>query len=91
MKRSLSVGFTVLYWIALPFSALAVLGLGWGLIAPGAVFERGAKTGVVASFVLSAAIAALIVWRLRTHQRARKLATERALAAAETATSIEDR
>ncbi|HYC97965.1 hypothetical protein [Brevundimonas sp.] len=83
MKRFVSTGFMAIYWIALPVTALAMVGLGYAVLVPGAVFTPGARPGFWMSFLLSTVLTLLIVWRLWTHDRARRCANEHA-------SSIED-
>lgn len=76
MKRALSTGFMAVYWIALPFFALATVGLGWLMLAPNQYANMVLPLGAV--FAVSIAVTLLLVWRLWTHERARRPANERA-------------
>ena len=87
MKRALSTGFMAIYWIALPFVALGTVGLGWLMLAPNQNADMVLPLG--ASFAISVALLLLLVWRLWTHERARRLANERASLATE-ASEIEN-
>jgi predicted membrane metal-binding protein len=81
MKRALSTGFMAIYWIALPFVALGTVGLAWLMLAPNQHANMVLPLG--ASFAVSLALTLLLVWRLWTHERARRLANERASLEAE--------
>ena len=78
MKRSISTGFMTIYWIALPFAVLIVIGLSWLVLAPHASQSEGLVVPLRVSFVASIVLTLLIVWRLWTHERARRFASERA-------------
>lgn len=83
MKRSLSVGFTALYWIALPISALGMVGLGWILSTPSGLQAADMVLPLWTAFAFSIALTGTIIWRLWVHGRARRLADERASRLAE--------
>ncbi|RZJ83010.1 MAG: hypothetical protein EON88_29440 [Brevundimonas sp.] len=90
MKRIASTGFMTIYWIALPLSALGMSGLGWVLVAPGATYDSGSGTGFGAAFLSSILLVVLIIWRLWTHARARRLAAERMAALPEAPSTDEN-
>ena len=77
MKRALSTGFMTIYWIALPFAAPIMIGLGWLVLAPHASQSAGLVVPLWVSFAASIVLTLLIVWRLWTHERARRFAKER--------------
>ncbi|HWQ86391.1 hypothetical protein [Brevundimonas sp.] len=76
MKRALSTGFMAVYWVVLPVVTLGTVGLGWLMLAPDQ--HGNAVLPLGASFAVSLALTLLLVWRLWTHGRARRLANERA-------------
>lgn len=78
MKRGISTGFMAIYWIVLPFAALAMIGMGWLVLAPGASQPVSMTVPLWTSFAASVVFTLLLVWRLWTHERARRLANERA-------------
>jgi hypothetical protein len=78
MKRGFSTGFMAIYWIALPFAGLATVGLAWLLLAPNASLAETGAFVLWFPFAASVAMTVLIVWRLRVHGRARRLANAQA-------------
>ena len=78
MKRPLSTGLMAIYWIALPIVVLAMCGMGWLLVAPNASHTARMGVPLWVSFAISVALVLLIVWRIRTHARARQVAADAA-------------
>jgi len=78
MKRRLSTALMTIYWAVLPFAVLIMAGLGWIVVSPDVKQNANMVTPLWLSFLGSLALTLLIVWRLWTHERARKLANEQA-------------
>jgi len=78
MKRRVSTTLTAVYWIVLPLSALSALSIAFLEFSP-TVSRSGLMPFWV--FPLSVLITLMIVWRLWTHDRARR--------AADAATAVE--
>ncbi|HYC68657.1 hypothetical protein [Brevundimonas sp.] len=90
MKRALSTGFLVIYWVALPFAALIMIGLGWLMLAPSASQSASLVVPLWVSFAASIILTLLIVWRLWTHERARRSAREHASSSNEASRTNDD-
>ena len=78
ISRRVSTGFMAVYWVALPFVALLMLGLGWALLAPGVKQTKTMVLPLWLSFTVSVLLTLTIIWRLWAHERARRLANENA-------------
>jgi len=71
MKRRHSTTLTAVYWIVLPLSALSALSIAFLEFSP-----TVSRSGLMPFWVLplSVLITLMIIWRLRTHDRARRAA-----------------
>lgn len=71
MKRGVSTTLTAVYWVLLPFSALSAVSLAFFQFSP-AVTRSGAMP--FWALPLTVVMTLLIIWRLWTHDRARRAA-----------------
>jgi hypothetical protein len=81
MKRPVSSAVVIFYWVALPFCALSSAGL-LVMLATGSWTVPSFKTNVLIWFAMATTATVMTIWRLRVHERARRLSDERMAPAA---------